>query len=150
MGKSSLNENHVRVTMEKDAAASFFGALCLSAAGVPFDAVKSVLQVGHKQGTPNGGGLLRAIGTVWRSGRGNPLVFWRGFSPACASACVENVTLFTVNGSLNRSVQTMTGQSVLTLPQEFVVGAASGVFSATAICVPGGWYRGEGGGEGRR
>ena len=111
----------------RDAAAGASGALCLTAAGLPFDRAKILMQVGAARSP------LAAVASIVRSE--GPLALWRGFGPALASALVENIVVFATFNSIKRFVApSVEREAALTVREHAVIGGLSGCFSATAIC----------------
>jgi hypothetical protein len=114
----------------RDALSGAFGSACLVAAGAPFDTVKVISQTAL---TPAIGPMSALRRVVKMSG---PLALWRGAGPALASACIENVVVFTALGALHRAAKVFRGEnaSPLSFSGHATLGAFAGVFSATAIC----------------
>mmetsp|Transcript_21255 Transcript_21255/g.37631 ORF Transcript_21255/g.37631 Transcript_21255/m.37631 type:complete len:292 (+) Transcript_21255:172-1047(+) len=106
------------------ASGSFAGA-CSTAAGAPFDTLKTRCQVDSRG--------------LWNTVREESLLtLYRGVSPALTSAVVENSVVFAANGVLKRQVTEWRAardrDTLLSLPDLAVIGGVSGVFSATAVC----------------
>ena len=112
----------------RDALAGAFGAVCLVVVGAPFDTIKVISQTGGASGP------LTAMRAVLRAHGVRAL--WRGAGPALASALTENVVLFTAHGVLLRALLASRGAdaSPLSSSAHALLGAASAIFSATAIC----------------
>ena len=111
----------------RDILSGAFGSICLVAAGAPADLVKVRLQT---DSAPRG--LVRTITDIAR-GPDGLRGLWRGALPALASALTENVVLFATNGFLRRAVGAQQNDR-LSIMQHTLLGAVSGIFSATAIC----------------
>ncbi|TMW65845.1 hypothetical protein Poli38472_003610 [Pythium oligandrum] len=114
------------------------GAFCCVYAGLPFEVVKVRLQT---QGEPkiyhNVPHAFRRIAT-----EEGVVSLWKGAVPALSSSIIENSVLFSVNGIARRGVLALhAGRKVatdnsdyeLTTMDEALMGAFSGIFSATAI-----------------
>jgi len=98
-------------------------------AGLPFDVIKSRIQVG-------GTGLVQTVSTIMR-GRG--LVgFYAGALPALASQMAENAALFTANGIAVRNVcrfkRVPEDKLVEHVGLHYACGGFAGFFSGTTIC----------------
>jgi len=117
----------------RDSVAGAFGSVCLVYGGLPLDTVKLRLAT---QGERYGHSITKAFRSMLRSE--GVISLWRGALPALASATVENTVLFTANGWFCRqlSADGSGDESKLSLAQHALAGAASGCFSATAICFP--------------
>lgn len=111
----------------RDALAGAFGAGCLVICGAPFDTVKLRVQA---RLSPSPIAAARSIFT-----NEGLMALWRGAGPAFASAVIENAVLFSSQGFLRRLTAAGRDSAAAPHPIEHVVlGAISGVFSATAIC----------------
>lgn len=111
----------------RDSVSGAFGAACLVAAGAPFDTVKLRVQTGQAASPL---ACLRSM--VATEG---VLSLWKGAGPAFSSAVIENTVIFTVNGLFRRLLlRSRPDDHEETVAEHAVVGAATGVFSSTAIC----------------
>jgi hypothetical protein len=111
----------------RDSVSGAFGAACLVAAGAPFDTVKLRVQTGQAASPL---ACLRSM--VATEG---VLSLWKGAGPAFSSAVIENTVIFTVNGLFRRLLlQARPDDHEETVAEHALVGAATGVFSSTAIC----------------
>ena len=102
-----------------------FGAVCLVAAGQPFDTVRVRQQTRPELFT---GPLHCARRTIAEEG---VLALWRGAMPALSSSVLENAVAFAINGYLRR-VWGLTDDSPFL--HHASCGGLGGVVSATAIC----------------
>jgi hypothetical protein len=112
------------------------GAFCCVYAGLPFEVVKVRLQT---QGEPR---LYNSVGHAFRriATEEGVRALWKGAVPALSSSIIENSVLFSVNGITRRAVVALhagrtsaTDDHKLTTMDEALMGAFSGIFSATAI-----------------
>lgn len=114
-----------------DTLSGLVGAACLVAVGNPFDAAKLRLQTQPKlYSSP-----LDCMAKMVKSEGLKSL--WKGSGPALLSSAVENAVLFASNGALRRLLVSVNGtgdEASVTPWQQGLIGAASGVLSATAIC----------------
>ena len=144
----------------RDALSGEFGAVCLVAVGAPFDKTKLRMQT-HSVRVPAGGIATprppSAFGVMASVVRSEGVIsLWKGASPgkkylircviglymylallfiALASALIENIVVFGVNGSLRRLVGgDMVMHHDLSFGAHAAIGAASGIFSSIAIC----------------
>jgi solute carrier family 25 ornithine transporter 2/15 len=117
----------------RDTLSGAFGSVCLTAAGLPFDRVKLLLQT-HEAGAAGYRTPVDALRSV--VARDGVLSLWRGAGPALASSMLENAVVFTANGFLRRFFAPGGDEASLSLGAHAALGGLSGVFSATAICAP--------------
>ncbi|CAE7883848.1 Slc25a20, partial [Symbiodinium sp. KB8] len=117
----------------RDTLGGVVGSVCLVAAGQPFDTIKLRTQTAVTAADSTIGGALRDL--LRKEGAA---ALWRGAVPAFWSAMVENAVVFSANGALKRlfAGSSSVPDDALSLPQHFLIGGLSGVFSATAICGP--------------
>mmetsp|Transcript_12953 Transcript_12953/g.16815 ORF Transcript_12953/g.16815 Transcript_12953/m.16815 type:complete len:193 (-) Transcript_12953:686-1264(-) len=110
--------------MEKDFISGAVGALFCTFAGQPFDTVKARMQVSKQYA----GTVDCAIRTV--KGEGG-LALFKGFTPAYASAAIENTVLWTIHGLFLRNLVSSNNED--SAFRKATLGALSGFFSGSAI-----------------
>ncbi len=110
----------------RDTLSGLSGAVCLVYSSLPFDTAKLRLQT-----TTSYSGVFNVVSRMVTEEGVTAL--WKGAMPALSSALVENGTVFTVNGILRRTGWLAEKESDLTFAQHALLGAVSGLFSATAI-----------------
>lgn len=111
--------------MLEDTVAGGFGAFACVMVGMPFDVSKLRMQTGWAS---------QGLASCMRSVVAQEGVFalWKGASPALASALLENSTVFTVNGALNRVIAQRDPKD--NLLHFFASGGISGFFSSLTMC----------------
>mmetsp|Transcript_22768 Transcript_22768/g.36324 ORF Transcript_22768/g.36324 Transcript_22768/m.36324 type:complete len:283 (+) Transcript_22768:91-939(+) len=122
----------------KETASGAFGAVCCITAGQPFDTIKTRLQSGKLvNGIKSSGPFSCAYNTVKYEG---VRALFKGYTPALASATVENCVVWTVNSSLRSLLihtvlhHTDSESFHITNPQQAALGAVTGAVSSVCIC----------------
>jgi Mitochondrial carrier protein len=125
------------------------GAICCVYIGMPFDTVKVRMQTDAIASSQASRGLSM-LGTFASTVKGEGIrALWKGATPALASALIENMTLFTMNGvfqrvamhlflerTLLRQSEERVGGGVDSLKawQLYACGGLSGLCSSAAMC----------------
>jgi len=121
----------------KDTLSGSFGSVCCVMAGQPLDVVKLRLQT-QAAGASAAGQQLRYTGVpncfASMLRHEGVRAFWKGATPALASAFVENSVVFTMNGVFKRILAGGRETKELTLFQNCCAAGAAGFFSGTAMC----------------
>ena len=135
----------------RDAASGGVGSIFCVYAGIPFDTVRPALfvsrgvppadpapapheQVKLRMQMGNGrGSLATTLGMARDEGLRS---FFRGSTPALASAMVENTVVFAAHGALGRLLQPEQSSGAAGLALQCTQHGLAGFCSATAICAP--------------
>jgi solute carrier family 25 ornithine transporter 2/15 len=117
----------------RDAASGLVGSVFCTYAGIPFDTVKVRMQtsnaaMGARAKSSWVCAMQMARTEGWRA-------FFRGSTPALASAMLENTVVFTAHGVLGRWLSPA-GQATPTFSTSCLQHGLSGFCSSTCICPP--------------